>query len=130
VKDWVEAISKVNLGCKLQNVETALMSIGVGATWTSVKSMTKGEEADRTARIPAVRGGFVKNSNEIPKYVTQARAAYLLGLPVEEICRISQEVGVGHIEKAGVKEEWYFTYEELQKIRMLAVHASDKTCLL
>ena len=54
MKDRVEAISKVNLGCKLQNVETALMSIGVGATWTSVKTMTKGVEADRRARIPAV----------------------------------------------------------------------------
>jgi hypothetical protein len=77
-----------------------------------------------------MKGGFMKNSNEIPKYVTRARAAYLLGLPLEEICRISQEAGVGHMEKIGVKEEWYFTYEELQKIRLLAVHASDTTCLL
>ena len=80
----MEAISKVNLGRKLQSAETALMSSGVGGTWTSVKTMTKGVEADRRARIPAVRGGFVKNGNEIPKYVTQARAAYLLGLPVQE----------------------------------------------
>ncbi|MGB2664725.1 MAG: hypothetical protein WAK48_12020 [Candidatus Acidiferrum sp.] len=71
----------------------------------------------------------MKNSNEIPKYVTQARAAYLLGLPLEDISRISQEAGVGHIEKTGVKEEWYFTYEDLQKIRLLAVHPSDTTCL-
>jgi hypothetical protein len=77
-----------------------------------------------------MKGGFMKNSNEIPKYVTQARAAYLLGLPLEEICRISQEAGIGHMEKTGVKEEWYFTYEELQKIRLLAVHTSDTTCLL
>ena len=62
----------------------------------------------------------MKNSNEILKYVTQARAAYLLGLSVAEICRISQEVGVGHMEKAGAKEEWYFTYEELQKICIFA----------
>lgn len=62
----------------------------------------------------------MKNNNEIPKYVTQARAAYLLGLPVEEISRISQETGIGHLERAGVKEEWYFTYEELQKICVLA----------
>jgi hypothetical protein len=77
-----------------------------------------------------MKGGFMKNSNEIPRYVTQARAAYLLGLPLEEICRISQEAGIGHMEKTRVKEEWYFTYEELQKIRCLAVHASDTTCLL
>jgi hypothetical protein len=54
VKDRVEAISKVNLGRKLQNVQTGLMSIGVSGTWTPVKTMTKGVEADRTARNPAV----------------------------------------------------------------------------
>jgi hypothetical protein len=46
-----------------------------------------------------MKGGFMKNSNEIPKYVTQARAAYLLGLLLEEICRISQEARIGHMEK-------------------------------
>jgi hypothetical protein len=66
--------------------------------------------------------------NEIPKYVTQARAANLLGLPVAEICRISQESGIGHVERAGVKEEWFFTYEELQRICLLAAHASDTSC--
>jgi hypothetical protein len=54
VKDRVEAILKVNLGRKLQNVETGLMSIGVGGTWTPVKTITKGVETDHTARIPAV----------------------------------------------------------------------------
>ena len=54
--------------------------------------------------------------NQIPKYVTQARAAYLLGLPVEELSRISQETGIGHLERAGNVEEWFFTYEELQRI--------------
>jgi hypothetical protein len=54
--------------------------------------------------------------NKIPKYVTQARAAYLLGLPAEELSRISQEAGIGHRERAGNIEECYFTYEELQKV--------------
>jgi hypothetical protein len=58
--------------------------------------------------------------NEIPKYVTQARAAYLLGMQVEEINRISVESGIGHLERAGQEEEWFFTYEELQKICVLA----------
>jgi hypothetical protein len=40
-------------------------------------------------------------NNKIPKYVTQARAAYLLGLSVQEISRISHESGIGHIERAG-----------------------------
>ena len=54
--------------------------------------------------------------NQIPKYLTQARAAYLLGLPVEELSRISKEAGIGHLERAGNVEECFFTYEELQKI--------------
>ncbi len=59
-------------------------------------------------------------NNEIPKYVTTARAAYLLGLPVEEIGRISQESGIGHREQAGNVEETFFTYAELQKICVMA----------
>jgi len=62
-------------------------------------------------------------NNQVPKYVTQARAAYLLGLPVEDLRRISLETGVGHMERAGNKEEWFFTYEELQKICIFATQA-------
>ncbi len=58
--------------------------------------------------------------NEIPKYVTRARAAFLLGLPAEEIGRISQETGIGHREQSGGSEEVFFTYAELQKICVLA----------
>jgi hypothetical protein len=58
--------------------------------------------------------------NQIPKYVTRARAAYLLGMPMEEVSRISHETGIGHWERAGNQEEWFFTYEELQKICVFA----------
>jgi len=58
--------------------------------------------------------------DEIPKYVTRARAAYLLGLPVEEIGRISRESGIGHLERAGNVEETFFTYAELQRICVMA----------
>ena len=58
--------------------------------------------------------------NTIPKYVTQARASYLLGLPVEELSRISHESGIGHVERAGSQVELFFTYEELQQICVLA----------
>ena len=58
--------------------------------------------------------------NQVPKYVTRARAAYLLGMPVEELSRISHENGIGHRERAGNVEEWFFTYEELQKICIFA----------
>ena len=56
----------------------------------------------------------------IPKYVTQSRAAYRLGLTVAEISRISEETGIGHLERAGREEERFFTYEELQQICVLA----------
>jgi len=65
--------------------------------------------------------------NQIPKYLTQARAAYLLGLPVEELSRISHETGIGHMERAGNIEEWFFTYEELQKICVLATQEHTVT---
>jgi hypothetical protein len=61
-----------------------------------------------------------KMDNQIPKYVTQSRAAYLLGLSVAEIARISSETGIGHVERAGQIEERFFTYEELQRICVLA----------
>jgi hypothetical protein len=65
--------------------------------------------------------------NQIPKYVTQARASYLLGVPVEELSRISHETGIGHMEQAGNKVEWFFTYEELQKICVLATQTAVAT---
>jgi hypothetical protein len=65
--------------------------------------------------------------DKIPKYVTQARASYLLGLPADELSRISHETGIGHMERAGNKEEWFFTYEELQKICVLATQVAVTT---
>jgi hypothetical protein len=58
--------------------------------------------------------------NEIPKYVTQARASFLLGIPEPELSRISTESGLGHVERACNEEKTYFTYEELTRICVLA----------
>jgi hypothetical protein len=65
--------------------------------------------------------------DQIPKYVTQARASYLLGLPIDQLSRISHESGIGHMERAGGEEELYFTYEELQQICVLATHHAMTT---
>jgi len=54
--------------------------------------------------------------NQELRYVTQERAAALLGIPVNELSRISEESGLGHKEKAGSREETFFTYEELRQI--------------
>ena len=61
-------------------------------------------------------------NNQVPKYVTQARASFLLGIPEAEFRRISKQSGLGRVERAGNEEETYFTYEELQRICKLAAH--------
>ncbi len=43
---------------------------------------------------------------------------------MEKLSRISRETGIGHLERAGNKEEWFFTYVELQKICVLAAQVS------
>jgi hypothetical protein len=59
-------------------------------------------------------------NNQIPKYVTQGRAALLLGIPEEELSRISTESGLGHIERAGDQQEIFYTYDELRQICLLS----------
>ena len=60
--------------------------------------------------------------NQVTKYVTQKRAALLLGIPEEELGRISSELELGLTERAGDQKETYFTYEELRQICLLATH--------
>ena len=43
--------------------------------------------------------------NQVPKYITQERAALLLGIPEEELSRISSESELGHTERAGNQKE-------------------------
>jgi hypothetical protein len=61
-------------------------------------------------------------NNQVLKYVTRARASFLLGIPETELSRISKESGLGHVERVGSEEETYFTYEELKRICMLTPH--------
>ena len=61
-------------------------------------------------------------NRQVPKYVTQGRAAMLLGISEDELHRISSESGLGHTERAGAQEETFFTYEELRKICLISVH--------
>ncbi|HET7106790.1 MAG TPA: hypothetical protein VFI38_08265 [Candidatus Acidoferrum sp.] len=62
-------------------------------------------------------------ANDVPKFVTQARASYLLGIPGEDLRRLSDESGLGHVERAGNEEQLYFTYEELRRICQIAFPA-------
>ena len=61
----------------------------------------------------------------VPKYVTQARASFLLGMPEAELSRISKESGLGQVERAGNEKETYFTYEELQRICLFATRQTE-----
>jgi hypothetical protein len=61
-------------------------------------------------------------NNQVPKYVTQGRASLLLGIPEDELSRISSESGLGHTERAGDQKETFFTYEELRQICLLSQH--------
>ena len=61
-------------------------------------------------------------NSQVQKYVTQGRAALLLGISEDELTRLSSESGLGHRECAGDQQETFFTYEELRKICMLTVH--------
>ena len=74
---------------------------------------------DEVAKVIVAPQEEVMN-NRVPRYVTQARASFLLGIPEAEFRRISKESGLGHVERAGNEEETYFTYEELQRICKLA----------
>ena len=56
------------------------------------------------------------------RYVTQERAALLLGIPENELTRISEESGLGHKERAGGQEETFFTYQELLQICHMTQH--------
>jgi hypothetical protein len=78
-------------------------------------------------RAIAQREEAVNNlNNDVPKFVTQARASLLLGISETELRRISDESGLGQLERAGEEEEIYFTYEELRQICQLAfpIHES------
>jgi hypothetical protein len=81
------------------------------------KPMILAVEKDPMAIVAAK--GEVMN-NQVPKYVTEARASFLLGIPKAEFRRISKQSGLGRVERAGDEEETYFTYEELRRVCILA----------
>jgi len=70
--------------------------------------------------IMAAQGAVTNHQG--PKYVTRTRASLMLGIPEAEPNRISKESGLGHVVRAGNQEETYFTYEELQRICMVAAN--------
>jgi len=56
--------------------------------------------------------------------VAEDRAAVLLGLPMTEIRSFSLISGLGHIENGDQGEQMVFTYDELQRLCLLAAQSS------
>jgi len=48
----------------------------------------------------------------------------LLGLPTTEIRRFSRISGLGHLEQGDCGEQVVFTYDELQRLCLLAAQSS------
>ena len=61
---------------------------------------------------PTCELGEVVNelTNDVPKFVTQARASFLLGISAAELRRLSVDSGLGHLERTGSEEVLYFSF--------------------
>jgi hypothetical protein len=57
--------------------------------------------------------------------VDEGRAAYLLGLPQEQLREISEMSGLGHMEGSESALRMVFTYEELHKLCQIIVGPSS-----
>jgi hypothetical protein len=53
--------------------------------------------------------------------IDESRAAYLLGLPKEQLLEICEMSGLGHLEQGATAARMVFTYEELYKLCRLIV---------
>ena len=80
------------------------------------------DPSSRGRRYENACGAPTHVDNQVPKYVTQKRAALLLGIPEEELSRIASESGLGYTERAGDQKETFFTYEELRQICLLSTY--------
>ena len=56
--------------------------------------------------------------------VAEYRAAVLLGLPTTEIRRFSRLAGLGRLEMGDRGEQVVFTFDELQRLCLLAAQSS------
>ena len=57
--------------------------------------------------------------------IDEGRAAYLLGLPREQLREICEMSGLGHLEQGASALRLVFTYEELYKLCRLIVGPSS-----
>ena len=88
------------------------------------KDLTDQEFGESHARIYLGRKSGPRMSMNIQEQVGEQRAAVLLGLPTTEIRRFSRLAGLGHLETSDRGEQVVFTYDELQRLCLLAAQSS------
>jgi hypothetical protein len=69
-------------------------------------------------------GIILRITVDVPEQVGEHLAAVLLGLPMTEIRRFSRIAGLGHLEESERGEQVVFTYDELQRLCLLAAQSS------
>ncbi len=57
--------------------------------------------------------------------IDENRAAYLLGLPMDQLREISEMSGLGHFEQGATDLRFVFTYEDLYRLCRLIVGPSS-----
>lgn len=71
-----------------------------------------------------VEGTASPMSMNLQERVEEHLAAVLLGLPTADIRRFSRLAGLGHLEQGALGEQVVFTYDELQRLCLLAAQSS------
>ena len=90
--------SSLNMNCP-----STLQRLAEEQTFT--KAINSGSRGRRHGTAFDVRRTHMHN--QVPKYVTQKRAALLLGIPEKELSRISGESELGHTERTGIRKRHF-----------------------
>jgi hypothetical protein len=119
---WAPTSTTPEPNCPITEADQLTFAKAGGRKRARQRDLRKVEVAAQVMPVRSRGLGEAMNelNNDVPKFVTQARAAYLLGIPESELRRISAETGIGHLERAGREEKMYFTYDELQQICRMA----------
>lgn len=75
----------------------------------------------RQKTVPMKLLNGLTNEPSRKSMIDESRAAYLLGLPQEQLREICEMSGLGHIEQGATALRLVFTYEELYKLCRLIV---------
>jgi len=71
--------------------------------------------------VPMKRPNRMTNEPIRREIIDEGRAAYLLGLPKEQLREICELSGLGHLEQGATAIRLVFTYEELYRLCRLIV---------